>query len=798
MMKYRSNKDSRSVRCHHVYSWICNLGIRWIVAVSAILWSSSASLANDGSSPSAEARITALVDLVDNYEHGLTAGANAGDHFGFGLDLLDPGGFELVSGQGLFNSTAARLSTDDNGFGGSSTVIGYLKRFALSIDASGCPTIRYWVKNDTENCNSNVSVLLELVVGDGGDMNRSDENNSFTGSTWTQFTPQRLSDLEQCDTGGVDGFTKVDVNLEGSFVGVVGGFSRTVAPSNFGDQFDLTDELLRDITAVNIIMSRNGDTGVQRAILVDNILFVRSSFSLTIESLPIREDIPITGSFSNDTPFVESGLADGSDVTLTAPLTHSTEDGTDLAFLHWILDAIQISDDQSITFELSQNSKATAIYERENQTLNIASSGVSEVLITGEAEADQIITNISGNTNFDMEIGDNSTVTLQAPEIHIDTNGNQFKFVEWQRGQEQTVDNIITFDINEETFAIAVYELNQRTLTVESTVDSVSFGGLSIEGDPSEATGTTPYNLSIITGTQITLTAPLTQSMGIEQYKFIRWKIGNEEQDLGKNIINFNLDTNITVTADYVLAATLLTVRSLPVDGVMVTGPNGMITNYTQAISGNTEVTLEAPSPHDPDGLNLIFKHWIRMTDTSIEQPILDNPITRIITEDTNFIAVYNPIWQLRPGWNLVSTPLVLDAATVATILSSLEPVWFWDGVRFRVATDIVPGLGYWVFVIEETTIKLVGTEPASGSMIALHPDWNLIGTMGCELISDPFVSSRFSIPANFEVADNFWGWKDNQQSFFTIRNTLLPIFEQNVLFPGIGYWVFLKAVNSP
>jgi len=92
----------------------------------------------------------------------------------------------------------------------------------------------------------------------------------------------------------------------------------------------------------------------------------------------------------------------------------------------------------------------------------------------------------------------------------------------------------------------------------------------------------------------------------------------------------------------------------------------------------------------------------------------------------------------LRPGWNLISVPLepmITDALEqLGDDLEMFNVYQYFDGnfytARDPEGVDIQAGIGYWIYVGDNTEIDLVGIAPVPsvGVTVPLKPGWNLIG----------------------------------------------------------------------
>ncbi len=274
-----------------------------------------------------------LQDYVDNFNHGLNAG---GPLTPFG-NVVDVNQFKTLENAGRLGAgdAAIQLYTVGTGFGATTSqqLIGFLKKIDplnltdaanAKFDVTGYNAISYYIKDATGNspsvANSPVDIVIEIVVGNGGDITPENPNDSFTGSTWTQSVPVKLSDL-------TSSYTRIVSQLDNS------DFTRSVAPTNRESETDFS-LLKNNITAVGITIRGNGDTGKQRGVLIDDINFFNNNV-LTVKQ---------------DKVFVKG---DGSaTVTLTAKVTNATgvgQNGVNLRFTVNPGRANQVIDDTKTT-----------------------------------------------------------------------------------------------------------------------------------------------------------------------------------------------------------------------------------------------------------------------------------------------------------------------------------------------------------------------------------------------------------------------------------------------------------------
>jgi len=131
----------------------------------------------------------------------------------------------------------------------------------------------------------------------------------------------------------------------------------------------------------------------------------------------------------------------------------------------------------------------------------------------------------------------------------------------------------------------------------------------------------------------------------------------------------------------------------------------------------------------------------------------------------------YEYVLMLRMGWNMVSLPVVTDDMSADTILDEL---WFyqlvsWSGTGYTAETEFEPGRGYWLLVLEDVNITLVGA-PVYNVTLVLQPGWNMIGG------PDAIVQASEVFPGFYQLVT----WSGTGY-------TPVSTFE-----PGKGYWALV------
>ena len=106
----------------------------------------------------------------------------------------------------------------------------------------------------------------------------------------------------------------------------------------------------------------------------------------------------------------------------------------------------------------------------------------------------------------------------------------------------------------------------------------------------------------------------------------------------------------------------------------------------------------------------------------------------------------YNPYWnhtltvvftetfelQLVAGWNKVSFPFLPDDSSFSSIFSdvSFYQVLTWDGTNYITPVVAEAGVGYWVLVLEETTVTIDNADPVTSYTMTLPAGWSMIGSV--------------------------------------------------------------------
>lgn len=123
--------------------------------------------------------------------------------------------------------------------------------------------------------------------------------------------------------------------------------------------------------------------------------------------------------------------------------------------------------------------------------------------------------------------------------------------------------------------------------------------------------------------------------------------------------------------------------------------------------------------------------------------------------------------WNLKAGWNLVSTPVIPIDPKASTILADIPFYQFieWTGYGYSNADKFVVGHGYWILVLEPVSVDVVGEIPNQVN-VTLSAPWNMIGGP----------NTAVEQPDAFR---HLLTWNGTQYIF------------ADVLEPGVGYWAY-------
>ncbi len=154
----------------------------------------------------------------------------------------------------------------------------------------------------------------------------------------------------------------------------------------------------------------------------------------------------------------------------------------------------------------------------------------------------------------------------------------------------------------------------------------------------------------------------------------------------------------------------------------------------------------------------------------------------------------------LKAGWNFISLAKAPSDTSIGTVLagvlSDVQIVWAFDNaakqwLRYApLATDnslsvMEPGLGYWIYANQDTSINTTGWLPNSGPTAHLYTGWNLVGYGDTD---DASVSTALSrIPGKWSI---LWTWDSNQWYAKDAAIPSLSVSPLANLHQGKAYWL--------
>ncbi|HWG90856.1 MAG TPA: NosD domain-containing protein [Candidatus Thermoplasmatota archaeon] len=204
--------------------------------------------------------------------------------------------------------------------------------------------------------------------------------------------------------------------------------------------------------------------------------------------------------------------------------------------------------------------------------------------------------------------------------------------------------------------------------------------------------------------------------------------------------------------------------------------PEGTPYGWTAEVS-SYDVTL---APGETRTLRMNVYQWLTSSNVTVANVPLrvvsanDTNLTASILTTTRVIVRYD--LHLQTGWNLVSVPIALSNRTPeAAFGPAVEAVYEWNGNRYALATEILPGRGYWVLVAYPSSAQFVGY-PVENLTLELQAGWNLVGVgRGAATLTNA--------PAH--VVRTVWSWNATRY----VDGTLL--------LPGRGYWVYAHEASA-
>ena len=285
--------------------------------------------------------------------------------------------------------------------------------------------------------------------------------------------------------------------------------------------------------------------------------------------------------------------------------------------------------------------------------LTVESTPITGVEITGDR---------SGTTNYTAICNDQEVVNLTAPATTTAAGDIDCYFVRWVVDGVDQPDGQLNIQIIMQAnhAAVAAYEIETHTLTVEST----PITGATITGDRS---GTTNYTATCDDQEVVNLTAPTSTAAGDLQYYFLRWIVDGVEQIDGQVGVHITMDADHIVVAVYDMPE--LSVESTPITGVAVMGDKPGTTNFTATCNYQQVVDLQAPLTVNAEGTQYGFAWWV--VDGS-QGPEGENTVHVTMDADHTAVAVYE-----RAGTVFLEGPMERGQGALPPATSTDDPSGF-------------------------------------------------------------------------------------------------------------------------
>ena len=115
----------------------------------------------------------------------------------------------------------------------------------------------------------------------------------------------------------------------------------------------------------------------------------------------------------------------------------------------------------------------------------------------------------------------------------------------------------------------------------------------------------------------------------------------------------------------------------------------------------------------------------------SVIDEITEGEEIRLLTSVYGGIITLSSV-ELLAGWNMVSFPVLPDDSSFSSIFGDVGfyQVLTWDGTSYISPTVAETGVGYWVLVLENTSIAINEPNPVTGYEMDLPAGWSMIGSI--------------------------------------------------------------------
>jgi len=313
---------------------------------------------------------------------------------------------------------------------------------------------------------------------------------------------------------------------------------------------------------------------------------------LTVVSYSIS-NVTMAGDKPGTTPYKVS-CDDGQPVTLEAPAKIISGSYV-YTFTGWIVDGVsQPEADHTARVAMDRPHTVRANYKGARTSLYVRSTPITGIQIG------------SSYTNYTYKGDYQPVIGLVAPASHT-VEDKTYGFVRWILNEAAQPEGQVLLSVAMEGQRVAVAEYRDRAAKLV-TVRSEPLPGVPITGG---AEGTTDYEV-YITG-PITFKAPTTATSAppeYRSYRFKHWVIDGVAQPADQAAVTVNADAPHSLVAVYAPFDITISVESLPISGISITGDFPGTTDYTFATKSDQTITLQAPETVSVAGEEYVFRYW--------------------------------------------------------------------------------------------------------------------------------------------------------------------------------------------
>jgi len=363
--------------------------------------------------------------------------------------------------------------------------------------------------------------------------------------------------------------------------------------------------------------------------------------------------VDINGDDAGATMFERQYRA-GDEVTLTAPAEAEGQ-----TFERWRVDGADGPEgEQTLSITLETDRTARAVYSATAQlnelTIRSENPGTGVAIVIDPADADGAA---DGTTEFTRRYAADTEVTLTAPT----DSGDGTVFARWEEGgQTLSATADVTVTMSEGRLITAVYETEDQQFTL-SVADAGLADGAFVAVDPADANGdsdgTTAFERTYASGTEVTLTAPEE----VEGQPFVRWQLDGSSQPADQRSLALTMTANRSAIAVYDDSPPVFTVAvasqnpntgvAIEVSPADVDGASNGTTVFDRRYEEGTSVTFTAPE-ETPDGR--LFDRWrLDGADQSEGARILSFDVTQNHSATARYVI---PPSEPSPSATLVDT----------------------------------------------------------------------------------------------------------------------------------------------